>query len=124
GEDNDLSKRSKDQFFNSMQEEIILNKRKNLFTKKDFLFTTLISFSYLLISSLLIGFKTDQIFLILICTVLYYLSPYTRKFITGFSIFIVFWILFDYLKAFPNYDYNVVHILDLYNWEKNWFGFV
>lgn len=107
-----------------MQEEIILNKSKSLFTKKDFRFTTLISLSYLLVSSLLIGFKTDQVFLVLICTVLYYISSYTRKFITGFSIFIVFWILFDYLKAFPNYDYNSVHILDLYNWEKSWFGFV
>lgn len=107
-----------------MQEEIILNKSKSLFTKKDFRFTTLISLSYLLVSSLLIGFKTDQVFLVLICTVLYYISSYTRKFITGFAIFIVFWILFDYLKAFPNYDYNSVHILDLYNWEKSWFGFV
>lgn len=107
-----------------MQEEIILNESKSLFTKKDFIFTTLLSLSYLLISTLLVGFKTDQIFLVLICTVLYYLSTYTRKFITGFSIFIVFWILFDYLKAFPNYNYNSVHILDLYDREKDWFGFV
>ncbi len=105
-----------------MQEDIIL--KKSLFTKRDFKFTTLLSLSYLLISTLLIGFKTDQVFLVLLCTVLYYLSPFTRKFITGFSVFIIFWIIFDYLKAFPNYNYNTVHILDLYNWEKNWFGFV
>jgi membrane-associated phospholipid phosphatase len=104
-----------------MQENIIL--KKSLFTKRDFLFTTLLSLSYLLISTLLIGFKTDQVFLVLLCTVLYYLSSFTRKFITGFSIFIIFWIIFDYLKAFPNYNYNTVHIQDLYNWEKKWFGF-
>lgn len=103
-------------------EKKILN--ASLFTKKDILLTALISSTYLLISGLLIGFKTDQLFLILICNVLYYISIPTRKFITGFSIFIVFWILFDYLKAFPNYNYNSVHILDLYNWEKDWFGFV
>jgi len=107
-----------------MQEEVFINKNKSLFTKKDFRFTTLLSLSYLLASGLLIGFKTDQIVLVLICTILYYLSLHTRKFITGFSIFIVFWILFDYLKAFPNYNYNAVHILDLYEWEKSWFGLV
>src|SRR5690606_33947972 len=107
-----------------MQEEVFINNNKSLFTKKDFRFTTLLSLSYLLASGLLIGFKTDQIVLVLICTILYYLSLHTRKFITGFSIFIVFWILFDYLKAFPNYNYNAVHILDLYEWEKSWFGLV
>lgn len=105
-----------------MREKIILD--KHLFTKKDILLTTLLSLIYLFLSYLLIGFKTDQIVLILICTVFYYLSKPTRKFIIGFSIFIVFWIIFDYLKAFPNYNYNSVHIVDLYNWEKHWFGFV
>src|SRR5690554_2503739 len=105
-----------------MEEDII--RKQNLFTKKDLIFTTLLSLSYLLVSTILIGFKTDQVFLVLICTTLYYISPITRKFITGFSIFIIFWIIFDYLKAFPNYNYNTVHILDLYNWEMKWFGFV
>lgn len=105
-----------------MRNETNLN--KTLFTKKDLLLTTLLSLIYLLVSYLLIGFKTDQIFLLLICTSFYYLSIPTRKFIIGFSIFIVFWIIFDYLKAFPNYKYNSVHIVELYNWEKHWFGFV
>ena len=83
---------------------------------------SLISIAYLLISWWLIGFKSEQVFLILIFNTLYYLSAITRKFILGFSIFIVYWIIFDYMKAFPNYNYNTVHIADLYNFEKHLFG--
>lgn len=81
-----------------------------------------ISAAYLLISYYLVGFKTDQLFLIGLFNLLFYLSPITRKFILGFSIFIVYWIIFDYMKAFPNYNYNTVHIADLYNFEKHLFG--
>jgi hypothetical protein len=80
------------------------------------------SLGYLLLSSLLVGFKTDQLVLVVIFNSMFFLSPVTRKFITGFSIFIVYYILYDYMKAFPNYNYNNVHIADLYNFEKRLFG--
>ncbi|MFI5139957.1 MAG: phosphatase PAP2 family protein [Sphingobacteriales bacterium] len=82
----------------------------------------LISLTYLILSWRLVGYKSDQLFLIFVVNLLYFLTPGTRKFITGFSIFIVYWIIFDYMKAFPNYNYNAVHIADLYNWEKKLFG--
>src|SRR6201996_1550162 len=81
-----------------------------------------ISIAYLLLSYWLVGFKTDQLWLIGIFIALFFASPVTRKFILGFSIFIVYWIIFDYMKAFPNYNYNPVHIADLYNLEKHLFG--
>jgi len=81
-----------------------------------------VSIAYLLVSVALVGFKSDQLVLIGIYNALFYLSPTTRKFITGFSIFVVYWIIFDYMKAFPNYNYNAVHIADLYNLEKHLFG--
>lgn len=81
-----------------------------------------ISAAYLVISDYLVGFKTDQLFLTALFNLLFFLSPVTRKFILGFSIFIVYWIIFDYMKAFPNYNYNTVHIADLYNFEKHLFG--
>ncbi|HEX8462087.1 MAG TPA: inositol phosphorylceramide synthase, partial [Segetibacter sp.] len=95
---------------------------KGLFAKKDILLTTGISVGYLLLSKLLIGFKTEQLILVLLFNFLFYISFQTRKFITGFSVFIVFWIVFDYMKAFPNYLYNTVHIESLYNAEKSLFG--
>jgi hypothetical protein len=82
----------------------------------------IITLFYLLLSAVLVGFKTDQLFLAGIFNIAFFLSPISRKFIIGFSIFIVYWIIFDYMKAFPNYNYNTVHIADLYNFEKHLFG--
>lgn len=82
----------------------------------------LITVFYLLVSALLVGFKTDQLFLAGIFLAAFFVSGISRKFIIGFSIFIVYWIIFDYMKAFPNYNYSTVHIADLYNAEKHLFG--
>lgn len=83
---------------------------------------TLLSVAYILLSSWVVGFKSDQVVLLVIFNVCFYLSAITRKFILGFSVFIVYWILFDYMKAFPNYNVSTVHIADLYNFEKHLFG--
>lgn len=69
------------------------------------------SAAYLVLSYYLIGFKTDQLVLVGLFNFMYYVSAVTRKFILGFTVFIVFWIIFDYMKAFPNYNYNTVSIL-------------
>lgn len=89
---------------------------------KKLLITSTVSIGYLLLSYLLIGYKTDQLALVIIFNTLYYLSKATRRFIIGFSIFIIFWILFDSMKAFPNYKYNDVHIQSIYDAEKALFG--
>ncbi|MDP9078528.1 MAG: phosphatase PAP2 family protein [Bacteroidota bacterium] len=81
-----------------------------------------ITIFYLLFSAWLVGFKSDQLVLAGIFNVAFFASPISRKFITGFLIFIVYWVIFDYMKAFPNYNYNTVHIADLYNTEKRLFG--
>jgi len=78
--------------------------------------------AYLFLSHLLIGLRTEQFVLSGLFSVLYLLSSATRRWILGFAIFIVFWILFDSMKAFPNYAFNTVHIADLYQWERSWFG--
>ena len=95
---------------------------RRLFTTKDIALTSVISIGYLVLSKLLIGYKFEQVILVLLFNVLFYISFSTRKFITGFSVFIIFWIIFDLMKAFPNYQYNTVHIESLYNAEKQFFG--
>src|ERR1700761_2662904 len=80
------------------------------------------SLLYLVVSYFLVGLKSDQLVLIAIFNTAFFISPISRKFITGFAIFIVYWIIFDYMKAFPNYKFNAVHIADLYNMEKHLFG--
>ncbi|WP_299990902.1 phosphatase PAP2 family protein [uncultured Pontibacter sp.] len=91
-------------------------------TRKNALVVAALTIGYLLLSYLLVGFKSDQLVLVGLANALYFATPITRKFITGFSIFIVFWVLYDYMKAFPNYWFNAVHIEDLYNAEKAVFG--
>lgn len=77
---------------------------------------------YLGVSYLLIGFKPDQLALAAIFNAAWFAAPVSRRFIRGFSIFIIYWIIFDYMKAFPNYRFGKVHILDLYHAEKGLFG--
>jgi inositol phosphorylceramide synthase catalytic subunit len=96
-----------------------INKKKI----KASLLVLIFSVGYLLLSYLLIGFKSDQLILVGLFNSMYYLSDVTRKFILGFTVFIVFWIIFDYMKAFPNYAYNSVSINELYQLEKKLFGF-
>ncbi len=105
-----------------MKPEISSNSDQTLALRRNIFFTVCISILYLVVSFFLVGFKTDQLVLIGIFNTLFFISPATRKFIIGFSIFIVYWINIDYMKAFPNYNYNQVHIADLYTFEKNIFG--
>jgi len=83
---------------------------------------TLISLAYLILSRIVVGYKSDQLVLVGLCNVLFYLSSITRKFVIAFLIIIVYWVIFDYMKAFPNYLTAPVHIADLYHFEKHVFG--
>lgn len=81
-----------------------------------------ISLAYLGLCHLLIGYKEEQLFLVLLFNACFFASGISRKFILGFSIFIVYWIIFDFMKAFPNYEYSKVNISGLYEAEKRIFG--
>src|SRR5580704_11806861 len=96
--------------------------RSGLYSRRAVLFAVLVSVIYELLSLLLIGFRMEQLILIGLFNLLYFLSPPTRKFILAFSVFIIYWIIFDYMKAFPNYRYHAVHIESLYHAEKSFFG--
>jgi len=93
-----------------------------LFTTRLILMMAAISAAYLLVSYFLIGYRPEQLFLVVLCNILFLASLATRSFVVSFSVFIVYWIIFDYMKAFPNYKYNSVHIESIYNAEKNIFG--
>jgi hypothetical protein len=92
------------------------------YSNKHIFLVVVLSALYLILSYILIGFKPQQVFLVLLFVVLYFASRFSRKFITAFSVFLVYWILFDWMKAFPNYRYHDVHIGDLYFSEKKLFG--
>ena len=83
---------------------------------------SLLSIAYFLISYFMVGFQGDQVVLVFTANILFYLNANTRKFLFAYLTFLVYWVIFDYMKAFPNYNYNPVHIADLYNFEKHIFG--
>jgi len=93
-----------------------------LFTTRLILMMAAISAAYLLVSYFLIGYRPEQLFLVVLCNTLFFASLVTRSFVVAFSVFVIYWIIFDYMKAFPNYRYNSVHIESIYNAEKNIFG--
>ena len=81
-----------------------------------------LSLAYLLFSVWLIGFRPEQLVLVALVNGCYFLSHTTRRFITGFSIFVVFWVLYDYMRAFPNYAYRAVDVASIYHTEQRLFG--
>lgn len=90
--------------------------------KKHSLTVSGLSVLYLVLSYFLIGFKSEQIVLIGLFNLMFYISEVSRRVIIGFSIFIVYWIIFDYMKALPNYLFNDVDIAGIYHLEKSFFG--
>ncbi len=79
-----------------------------------------LSLVYLVVSYFVVGFKTDQLFLMGLVLAFYYL--FSRGLLVTLLPFIIFWVVFDYMKAFPNYEFNSVAIKQLYDWEKSWFS--
>lgn len=104
-----------------MIREYVLYQR-SITSKKNVLIVSSITLLYLLGSAALIGFKTDQVALAVLFNGLYYAGRPTRRFVLAFSVFIVFWIIFDSMKAFPNYRFNPIHVKELYTAEKAIFG--
>lgn len=83
----------------------------------------LVSLLYLSLMALLGEVKTENWMIAIAFNACIWLSQNSRKFIVGFSIFIVFAILYDLMKVYPNYRLNSVDIAGIYHLEKSLFGF-
>lgn len=66
--------------------------------------------------------RSEHILLSVLWLAGYYATPATRKFVLGFSFFILFWVFYDIMRLFPNYTLNTVHIREPYDLEKYLFG--
>jgi inositol phosphorylceramide synthase catalytic subunit len=77
---------------------------------------------YLWVFNSLIGIKGEHIFLSVFCVSAYTFHPYGKKFVFAFLLFLIYWIIWDGMKAFPNYLFSDVSIRDLYDVEKSIFG--
>ncbi len=92
------------------------------FTKKNLLVNTLISAAYLGINYWIGGPMTGHLLLVVLWFFLYYAHEKTRKFALGFSIFILYWIVYDAMRGLPNYEVSTVHIKQPYAIDKALFG--
>ncbi len=92
------------------------------FTALNIIVNITITTLYLLWCSFTGGIRQEHYYLIIIWVTAYYLSDKSRRFILGFSIFIIYWIVYDSMRALPNYEVAQVHIKQPYDFEKFLFG--
>ena len=82
----------------------------------------ILSIFFLLFTKFTTGIRSDHFALVALVNIGYFISPQTRRLFTGLAIIIVYWIIYDSMKAWPNYTFNNVDIVPLYNLEKSIFG--
>jgi len=95
----------------------------NRFSKQSLIVTTVISIVYFIWTYFLIGFRSDHVFILGFSLLFYYAHPLSRKIILAFSIFLLYWLIYDSLRIVHNYEVNPVSIKELYDVEKGLFGF-
>ena len=92
------------------------------FTPKNLLVNLVLVLVYMSWALVMGPIRGDQLFLIGFYLLLFYGNEKTRKFIIGFSIFIIYWIVYDSMRILPNYEVSPVHIEEPYLLEKSLFG--
>lgn len=69
-----------------------------------------------------VGLRSDHLYLISIVLIGYVIHPFSKKLVLGFLFFIIYWIIYDSMRVFPNYLFNTVSVLEPYLIEKALFG--
>jgi membrane-associated phospholipid phosphatase len=93
------------------------------FSKKGTLTILFIAAVYLTYVTFAMELRSDHFLFLGICLLLYFGNRSTRKFFFGLILFAIYWIIYDSLRVFPNYEFNPVSIQELYELEKRFFGF-
>ena len=92
------------------------------FTYKSVVVNILLIALYLFWNSAIGAIRAEHYFLTILWVTTFYANENSRKFILGFSIFIIFWIVYDSMRIIPNYEVSTVHIREPYEIEKALFG--
>lgn len=93
--------------------------KSNLFS---LLIVPALSVLLLVLAHFTTGIRGDHFFLIALSNVFYYASSSSRRLIIGLVIFLVYWIIYDSMKAWPNWAFHTVDVKPLYDLEKKLFG--
>ena len=69
-----------------------------------------------------VGFKPEHTFFLFFTFIVYFGTATSRKFLYAFFILLLYGLMYDALRLKPNYTVNPVHVEDIYNLEKTFFG--
>jgi hypothetical protein len=92
------------------------------FTKKNITINLILVLAYVLWNLFIGDFRQDHILTIVLWLGAFYAHEKSRKFILAFSVFIVYWIIYDSMRIIPNYEVSTAHIREPYEIEKQLFG--
>jgi len=90
--------------------------------KHHFAVVALFALFYLTWTNFAIGFRSDHFIFFLVILMMLLIHRWTRTFTYLFVFFILFWIIYDSMRIYPNYLLNDVRITELYEIEKSIFG--
>jgi hypothetical protein len=85
-------------------------------------FTALFALIYLSWTSLFVGLRTDHVSFLFFIILMLVSHTFTRTLTYYFIFFILFWIIYDSMRVYPNYLFNEVNISEPYDIEKQLFG--
>ena len=85
-------------------------------------FTALSALIYMSWTSFMVGLRTDHISFLTFLILLLISHKFTRTLTYYFIFFILFWIIYDSMRVYPNYLFNDVRISEPYEIEKQLFG--
>ncbi|MFZ1751088.1 MAG: phosphatase PAP2 family protein [Saprospiraceae bacterium] len=77
---------------------------------------------YLVWVYFLVGWRSDHIYFMAFITIMMTAHRWTRTFTYLFVFFIIFWIIYDGMRVFPNYMVSDINITQPYDIEKQMFG--
>ena len=78
---------------------------------------------YLIWTNLVVGFRADHFSFLLFLLGMLLAHQWTRTFTYSFVFFILFWIIYDSMRVYPNYLFNEVRIIEPYEIEKFFFEY-
>lgn len=105
-----------------MTTDLTTNNTFQRFTTKNVLVATILSIAYLGLAYFFIGWRPDHGQLCAALLIAYFALPISRKIFWAFLFFVIYWLIYDSLRVYPNYMVNEVNIEHLYNLEKSIFG--
>lgn len=93
------------------------------FPKKETTVVLGLAVTYLLWASLVVGLRTDHFVFLGLCLLLFFATGTTRKVVMALIFFAIYWVVYDSMRIYPNYEFNPVHVQEPYEIEKVLFGF-